>query len=86
MVKRIYNFFLYNLFKITKIDYHPQFYMFCVGYRDSNHRDRQAITMAMNVSAFAIVTIQCMSCFKTKLLGNSYVTHKMDLTCKSKDS
>ncbi len=86
MIKGVYNFFLYNLFKIAEIDYHPQFYMFCVSNWSTYDRDRQAIAMAVNVSTFAIVTIERMTRFKTKLLSNSYVTHKKDLTCKSKDS
>src|SRR5690606_23383010 len=82
VVKHIYNFFFYNIFKVGKIYNHPEFYVSVICNWIANYGYRKLIAVAVHISAFAIVAVKCVAGFKRKNLGDSNLFHKKMLGTK----
>ena len=75
MVKHIHNFVFDNTLEIGKVDDHTVFNIVLVGNWRAQNSDRQFVTVAMDVAAFAVVSIKGMPGFESKHLGDADLTH-----------
>src|SRR5690606_16961806 len=75
-----------DFFQIPKIDDHSKLHMIGIINRSPDNRYIKFITMPVNIPAFSIITIKCMTCFKIEHLGNPYLSHIVKSECKDKAS